>query len=59
MSGIFFDAMQARPFSAPVAELEAVKARGQFFAELSILSSLAFAAVVLFAATYEFRKMDY
>lgn len=59
MSGIFFDAMQARPYTAPVAELEAVKARGQFYAELSLLSSLAFAAVVLFAATYEFRKMDY
>jgi ABC-type transport system involved in multi-copper enzyme maturation permease subunit len=59
MSGVFFDAMNASDYSAPVPEIVAIKAAGKFFPELSMLASLAFAAVVLAIAAYEFRKMDY
>jgi ABC-type transport system involved in multi-copper enzyme maturation permease subunit len=59
LSGVFFDAMGAASHSIPVEELEAVKAKGQFYPELSVLSSLAFAVVVLALAAYEFRKTDY
>lgn len=59
MSGIFFDAMRAGTHSDPIAELEAVKAKGLFYPEMSVLTSLAFAAGILGLAVYEFRKMDY
>ncbi len=59
LSGIFFDALRASDYSTPIPELEAMKARGQFHPELSVLASLAFAAAVLAAAAYEFRKTDY
>jgi hypothetical protein len=59
MSGVFFDALRAQDYSAPVPELEAVKAKGLFQPELSVLTSLAFAAGVLALAAYEFRKTDY
>ena len=39
--------------------LAAVKARGLFYPELAVLTSLAFAAVVLALAAYEFRSADY
>src|SRR5262249_32923537 len=58
-SGVFFDAMKARHYSAPVAELEAVRQKGQFLPELSIFTSLLFAVGVLAIAAYEFKKMDY
>lgn len=59
MSGIFFDAMKASNYSTPVPEMAAVQAAGKFYPELSVLTSLGFAAVVLAVAAYEFRKMDY
>jgi ABC-type transport system involved in multi-copper enzyme maturation permease subunit len=59
LSGIFFDAMGASAYSAPVPELEAAKARGAFHPELSVLASLAFAAAALAVAAYEFRTQDY
>jgi hypothetical protein len=59
MSSLFFDAMNAAAYTAPVPEVEAVRAQGLFQPELSVLSSLAFAAVILGIAAYEFRKMDY
>jgi ABC-type transport system involved in multi-copper enzyme maturation permease subunit len=59
MSGIFFDAMKAQDYSAPLPELEAVKAKGQFHPELSVLTSLLFAAGLLALAVYEFRTADY
>ena len=59
MSGIFFDAMKARNYSAPMPELTAIKAKGEFHPELSVLSSLAFAVGILALAAYEFRKTDY
>lgn len=59
MSGVFFDAMRAADYSAPVPELVAVKAKGAFFPELSVVASLAFAVGVLAFAAYEFRKTDY
>ena len=59
LSGIFFDAMDAGAYSVPVPELEAAKARGAFHPELSVLASLAFAAVALAIAAYEFRTQDY
>jgi ABC-type transport system involved in multi-copper enzyme maturation permease subunit len=59
MSGIFFDAMNAGTHTEPIRELEAVKEKGKFHPELSVLSSLGFAAVILGIAVYEFRKTDY
>ncbi|MBA4192301.1 MAG: transcriptional regulator [Planctomycetaceae bacterium] len=59
MSGIFFDAMNAGTHIDPVRELEAVKEKGKFLPELSVLTSLVFAAGILGIAVYEFRKMDY
>lgn len=59
MSGVFFELMRASEHSAPVPELTAVQARGLFHPELSVFTSLLFAAVVLGLAAYEFRKMDY
>lgn len=59
MSGMFFDTMHAHNYSAPVAELEAVKAKGAFHSGLSVLSSLVFAAGILMVAAREFRNTDY
>jgi|SRR5579883_71192 len=59
MSGIFFDAMKARDYSTPIPQLEIAKAKGQFYPELSVLTSLAFAVGILALAVYEFRTMDY
>ncbi len=59
MSGVFFDAMNAAKYSTPVPQLTAVKARGLFHPELSILASLLFSAGILAIAGYEFRKTDY
>jgi ABC-type transport system involved in multi-copper enzyme maturation permease subunit len=59
VSGMFFDVMNAKGFSAPVPELEAAKRTGQFYPGLSVVTSLLFAAGVLALAAYEFRKTDY
>jgi hypothetical protein len=59
MSGVFFDLMRAADYSSPVPEMAAVQAKGLFFAELSVFTSLAFAVAVLAFAAYEFRKTDY
>jgi ABC-type transport system involved in multi-copper enzyme maturation permease subunit len=59
MSGLFFDAMRAGHYSAPVPELEAVKAKGRFYPEASVFTSLLFAAGILALAVYEFRTTDY
>jgi ABC-type transport system involved in multi-copper enzyme maturation permease subunit len=59
MSGVFFDAMKAAKYSTPVPQLSAVKEKGLFRPELSILASLLFAGCILAIAAYEFRKTDY
>jgi len=59
MSGIFFDAMKASTHIDPIQELEAVKEKGKFYPEMSVLTSLVFAAGILGIAVYEFRKTDY
>jgi len=59
LSGIFFDAVNAHGYSAPVPELQAAREKGQFHPELSVLASLGFAFGALLLAAYEFRKMDY
>ena len=59
LSGIFFDAMDAGAYSAPVPELDAAKRNGAYRPELSVLASAAFAAGVLAVAAHEFRGMDY
>jgi ABC-type transport system involved in multi-copper enzyme maturation permease subunit len=59
MSGIFFEAMKARDLSIPVPELEAVRQRGAFYPELSVITSLLFAAGLLGLAAHEFRHVDY
>lgn len=58
-SGIFFEAMRAREFSVPVAEMQVVKDKGLFSPELSVLSSLGFALTALAVAAYEFWSTDY
>ncbi len=59
LGGIFFDAMKAEDYASPVPELAAAKARGAFYPELAVLTSLVFAAGALAVAGYEFRQMDY
>ncbi len=59
MSGVFFYAMKAENYSTPVPQLSAVKDKGLFRPELSILASLLFAGGLLAIAGYEFRKTDY
>lgn len=59
MSGVFFDAMQAQNYMTPVPQLSAMKARGLFHPELSLLASCLFSATLLAIAGYEFRKTDY
>jgi hypothetical protein len=59
MSGVFFDAMHAENYSVPVPELVAVKSRGHFHPELSVMASVLFAFGLLGLAAYEFRTMDY
>lgn len=58
-NGLFFNAMDAGNFVMPVPEFQSFQVQGQFRPELSVLSSLAFAVVVLAVSAYEFRKMDY
>jgi ABC-type transport system involved in multi-copper enzyme maturation permease subunit len=59
LSGVFFDVLRARDYSAPVPELEAVKAKGKFSPELSVFTSALFALGILALAAYEFRHTDY
>ena len=59
LSGIFFDAMRAKDYSAPVPELKAVQDRGAFHPEMSVVVSLLFAVGLLALAAYEFKRMDY
>jgi ABC-type transport system involved in multi-copper enzyme maturation permease subunit len=59
MSGIFFEAIRAAEYTAPVPELEAARAAGRFHPELAVITSLLFAAGVLAVAANEFRKADY
>jgi ABC-type transport system involved in multi-copper enzyme maturation permease subunit len=59
LSGVFFDAMQAANYSAPVPQLAAVKSKGLFHPELSLAASLLFSFGVLAIAAHEFRKTDY
>lgn len=59
LGGIFFDAVGAKGFSAKLPELEAAQAKGRFYPEWAVLTSLAFAAATLGLAAYEFRQTDY
>jgi ABC-type transport system involved in multi-copper enzyme maturation permease subunit len=59
LSSIFYDAMGASAYSAPVPEMEAVKAKGKFFPDLAVFTSLLSAVGLLALAVYEFRTMDY
>ena len=59
LGGVFFDAMRAGDYAAPVPELAAAKARGAFHPGLAVLTSLMFAAGALALAGYEFRHTDY
>ncbi len=59
LSGLFFDMMSAGEYKAPVPELDGIKAKGQYYPELAVLSSLLFATGMLGLAVYEFRTTDY
>ncbi len=59
LGGVFYDAMRATGFSAPVPELDAVQKKGLFRPELSVLTSVLFALLVLLLAAYEFKSTDY
>lgn len=59
MGGVFYDALRATGYSAPVPELDAIQQKGQFHPELSILTSGLFALVALALAAFEFKSTDY
>lgn len=59
MGLILYDALQAGNAMVKPAEFQAVQAKGAFFPELSLLSSLAFMGVVLGLACWEFEHTDY
>lgn len=59
LEGLFYAAMRAETFSQKDSLLEYAEAAGTVNPELSVLSSLAFAMLVLAAAVYEFKHTDY
>ena len=59
MGGVFYDAMRATGFAAPVPELDAVQQKGLLHPELSVITSGLFAIVVLFLSAFEFKSTDY
>lgn len=59
LGGIFYDAMQATGFAAPVPELNAAQNQGLLNPVLSAITSTVFAPVVLLLAAYEFKSTDY
>jgi len=59
LSGIFFDAMGAETVATKPSELKVAESGGQYHPELSVATSLAFAAGVLGLAAYEFKMTDY
>jgi ABC-type transport system involved in multi-copper enzyme maturation permease subunit len=59
MSGIFFDTMRAGDYVVLAKEIAAVKEKGAYHPELSVLTSLLFAIGILGLAAYEFKKTDY
>lgn len=59
MGGVFYDAMRATGFAAPVPELDAVQQKGLLQPELSVISSGLFAIAVLFLSAFEFKSTDY
>ncbi len=59
MGLLLVDALKAGHSFVPVLEFQKVQAIGAFHPELSVLSSLAFAALLLGVAAYEFVTTDY
>jgi ABC-type transport system involved in multi-copper enzyme maturation permease subunit len=58
-NAIFHDAIGAEGYLAQVPELQFAQTHGQLHPEWAVISSIAFAGVVLGLAAYEFRQMDY
>jgi hypothetical protein len=56
---ILYDALDADRFVTPWVEFRRVQERGLFHSTWSVVSSLAFAAVLLAVAVYEFANDDY
>lgn len=56
---ILYDALDAGRFGAPLVDLQRLHERGLFSPVWSVVSSLAFAAVLLALAVYEFVHDDY
>jgi hypothetical protein len=56
---LLFDALDAGKHFGKGLALQGVQARGEFHPELSILSSLAFIAAMLFVAGRQFVTVDY
>ncbi len=59
MSLIVYDVLQADSFSMKIPEFHELQKQGKFQAELSLLSSFVFAAVMLLISAREFKKQDY
>ncbi len=59
LGAVFYDAVRAEGFALKVPELESAQAAGLVHPELSVMTSLAFALLVLLAAAYEFKHTDY
>jgi hypothetical protein len=56
---VLVDALGAGRYFSPMAEMQAVQAKGAFHPALSLLSSLLFGAVMLALSAYEFVTADY
>jgi hypothetical protein len=56
---ILYDALGADRFSTPMFEFRRVQERGLFHPLASVLSSLAFGALLLALTAYEFMNEDY
>ena len=56
---ILYDALGADRFATPLVEFRRVQEQGLFSPVWSVVSSLAFAAVLLAVAVYEFVHDDY
>lgn len=59
LEGLFYTAMRAEKFSEKDPLLEYAEAAGTVNPELSVITSVLFAMLVLAAAAYEFKQTDY
>lgn len=59
LGGVFYDAVGAEGFVAPLEELKIVQQAGRSYPAVAVLTCVAFAAATLGLAAYEFETQDY